>query len=58
MRHRILTLLVEHGQGLSAEQIRGYLSPEKPLGDILQGMRRQGVVKTQGRGKDMRYFVA
>jgi hypothetical protein len=58
MRQRILTLLGEHPEGLSAEQIRVYLQAEKPLGDTLQGMRRQGKVHTRGNGKDMRYFVA
>src|SRR5215211_7764904 len=57
MRQRILTLLGEHPEGLSAEEIRVYLRAEKPLGDTLQGMRRQGKVHTQGQGKDMRYFV-
>jgi hypothetical protein len=58
MRQRILSLLSEHAEGLSAEQIRAYLSPEKPLGDTLQGMRRSGVVRTQGSGNTMQYFVA
>jgi hypothetical protein len=58
MRQHILTLLSEHPEGLNAEQIRGYLTPEKPIGDTLQGMRRHDVVKTEGKGKDMRYFTA
>ena len=58
MRQRILTLLGEHPEGLSAEQIRAYLQPDKPLGDTLQGMRRQGRVYTRGTGKALRYFVA
>jgi len=57
MRQSILDLLGEHPEGLSAEEIRVYLRPEKPLGDTLQGMRRQGRVRTHGKGKDMRYFV-
>jgi hypothetical protein len=57
MRQRILTLLGEHPEGLSAEEIRVYIQAEKPLGDTLQGMRRQGKVHTRGQGKDMRYFV-
>jgi rRNA processing protein Gar1 len=57
MRQRILTLLGEHPEGLSAEEIRAYLKPENPIGDTLQGMRVQEKVKTRGRGKDMRYFV-
>ena len=56
MRQRILTLLGEHPEGLSAEQIRVYLQAEKPLGDVLQGMRRQRVIHTRGRGKATRYY--
>jgi hypothetical protein len=58
MRQRIVALLGAHPEGLSAEQIRVYLQAEKPLGDTLQGMRRQGKVHTRGQGKDMRYGVA
>jgi hypothetical protein len=58
MRQRILVLLAEHPGGLSAEEIRAYLKPERPLGDTLQGMRRQNIVKTRGSGKDMKYFLA
>jgi len=57
MRQSILDLLGKHPEGLSAEEIRVYLRPEKPLGDTLQGMRRQRRVRTHGKGKDMRYFV-
>jgi hypothetical protein len=58
MRQRILTLLGEHPEGLSAEEIRVHLKAEKSLGDTLQGMRRQQKVRTRGTGKDMRYFMA
>ena len=58
MRQRILTLLHEHQEGLSVEEIRVYLKPAKPLGDILQGMRKAGVVKTHRSGKALRYVVA
>ena len=58
MRQRILTLLADHPEGLITEQIRAHLSPERPIGDTLQGMRRQRVVRTQGNGRKMRYFVA
>ena len=57
MRQRILDLLYDHQEGLSTEQLRAFLKPEKPIGDTLQGMRRQGVVRTEGSGKAMRYFV-
>jgi hypothetical protein len=58
MRQRILALLAEHPEGLSPEQIRVYLNPEKPIGDVLQGMRRAGVVHLRGDGYQKRYFVA
>jgi hypothetical protein len=58
MRQRILTLLGEHPEGLSAEEIRAYLKPEKPIGDTLQGMRVQEKVQTRGSGTDTRYLVA
>ncbi len=57
-RQQILVLLQEHPEGLSPEQIRVYLNPEKPIGDILQGMRRSGVVHLRGDGYQKRYFVA
>jgi hypothetical protein len=57
MRRRIVALLQEHPEGLSADQIRVYLNAEKPLGDTLQGMRRQGKVRTRGAGKGMRYVA-
>jgi hypothetical protein len=58
MRQRILNLLGEHPEGLSAEQIRVYLKAANPLGDTLQGMRRPGKVRTKGAEKGMRYVVA
>jgi predicted transcriptional regulator len=56
MRHRILKLLGKHPEGLTAEQLRVYLKAEKPLGDVLQGMRRQNKVHTRGKGKALRYL--
>ena len=58
LRQPILELLGKHPEGLTAEQIRAYLQPERPLADTLQGMRRQGKVRTSGQGKAMRYVVA
>ena len=58
MREPILNLLREHQEGLSSEQIRGFLSPEKPIGDTLQGLRRSNLVRTEGSGREMRYFLA
>jgi hypothetical protein len=51
MRARILALLQEHQGGLTADEIRFYLKPERPLGDVLQGMVRQGLVVRQGDRK-------
>ena len=58
MRESILNLLRSHPEGLSAEQIRGLLSPGKPIGDTLQGLRRSNLVRTEGSGREMRYFLA
>ena len=58
LRQPILALLKTHPEGLTAEQIRAYLQPERPLADTLQGMRRQGKVRTSGQGKALRYVVA
>jgi hypothetical protein len=56
MGRRILALLADHPEGLSAEAIRVHLGSERPLGDTLQGLRRQHAVKTRGSGRAMRYF--
>jgi hypothetical protein len=58
MREPILDLLRAHPEGLNAEQIRGLLNAQKPIGDTLQGMRRQAVVRTEGKGRELRYFLA
>jgi hypothetical protein len=58
MRQRILDLLAQHPQGLSAEEIRVHLKVERPLGDTLQGMRRGGVVQIRGEGRQRRYTIA
>jgi hypothetical protein len=55
-RQQIMTLLAEHPEGLTAEQLRGHLQPGRPIGDILGGMRRTGAVRTEGQGRDTRYF--
>jgi hypothetical protein len=57
MRARILALLQEHQGGLTAEELRFYLKPERPLGDVLQGMVRQGRVVRQGDRKGGRYVA-
>jgi hypothetical protein len=55
---QILALLQDHPEGLHAEQIRGYLTPDKPIGDTLSGMKRLGTVQTRGQGKAVHYFIA
>jgi hypothetical protein len=56
MTQEILALLDEHPDGLNAEQIRGMLNPDKPIGDNLQGMRRRGVIQVVGSGRQRRYI--
>jgi len=48
MRARILALLQGHPEGLTADDIRFYLKPERPLGDTLRDMIRQGRLVRQG----------
>lgn len=57
MRQRILDLLRQHIEGLTAEQIRAHLNITQPIGDVLQGMRRQYVVRTERTGHTLRYFA-
>lgn len=57
-RQQILTLLAAHPEGLSAEELRVYVKPTKPLGDTLQGMRKTGVLRTWDDGKTLRYVLA
>ncbi len=57
MRQRIRRLLESHPEGLTGNHISAFLDPGKNLGDTLQGMQRQGVVKVEGSGKQKRYFV-
>lgn len=58
MRARILALLQDHPEGLTAEDLRFYLKPERPLGDTLQGMVRQGLLVRQGDRTGGHYLVA
>lgn len=57
MRRRIIDLLREHPEGLTAEELRVYLKSQKPLGDTLQGMVRQHLLEKEGRGNAVRYTV-
>jgi hypothetical protein len=43
----MLTLLQAHPEGLSAEELRVYLKAEKPMGDVLQGMRKGGAKRIE-----------
>jgi hypothetical protein len=54
---RILDLLAQHPEGLTAEQLRAHLSPERPIGDILSGMRRTGAVQARSDGRQRRYVL-
>jgi hypothetical protein len=54
---QILALLQDHPEGLSAEQLRGLLTPTRPIGDTLAGMKRLGRVRTTGQGRTLRYFL-
>lgn len=48
-----------HGEGVYAwVQEQAYLTPERPIGTILQGVRRTHKVRTPGSGNDMPYFGA
>src|SRR5207248_2587318 len=58
LRQRILTLLQAHPEGLSVEELRVYLKPGKPIGDLLQGMRKGGVITARGRRPERRYVLA
>jgi hypothetical protein len=55
---QILDLLADHPEGLTAEQLRGYLTPGRSIGDILGGMKQKGTVTTQKEGRALRYFLA
>ena len=45
-------------EGLTAEQLRALLNAQKPIGDTLQGLRRGNLVRTEGNGRAMLYFLA
>jgi hypothetical protein len=57
MRARILALLREHPEGLTADELRFYLKPRKPLGDTLQGMVRQHLLTRESNRKGGRYLA-
>lgn len=57
-RQQILALLEAHPEGLSAEELRVYVKPAKPIGDTLQHLRKSGVLRTRQDGKTRRYVLA
>jgi hypothetical protein len=58
LRQQILDLLQAHPEGLRAEEIRVYVQARRPIGDLLQGMLKGGVLTAQGRGAQRRYVVS
>jgi len=58
MCQRILELLAQHPEGLSAAAIRVHLAIERPIGDTMQNLRRSGAVQAQGEGRKLRYAIA
>jgi hypothetical protein len=57
LHQRILALLADHPEGLSAYALRVSLNNETRLDKTLQGLRQAGSVTTRGRGKALRYVV-
>jgi hypothetical protein len=55
LRGQILALLREHPEGLRAEDIRVYVQAPRPIGDLLQGMLKGGVIRVHGHGRERRY---
>jgi hypothetical protein len=55
---RILDALGQHPEGLSAAELRVYARAARPIGDVLGGMKKTGVVTTTGQGKAVRYKLA
>jgi hypothetical protein len=58
LRGQVLALLQAHPEGLRAEEIRVYLDVRRPIGDLLAGMLRGGVITAQGRGQTRRFVVS
>jgi hypothetical protein len=54
-RQRILALLREHPEGLTAVEVRVLLGADRSLSDTCAGMRRDGLLRRAGRG---RYVVS
>jgi hypothetical protein len=58
LRQQILDVLQRHPEGLRAEEIRVHVQAQRPIGDTLQGMRKAGVITTEGQRPDVRYRAA
>ena len=54
---RILAMLAEHPEGLSAEELRVYVQADRPIGDTLAGMKKRGDILMHGQGKQARYVL-
>jgi len=50
-RQRILALLREHPEGLTATELRVYLRADRSLSDTCAGMLRDGLLRRVGRGR-------
>lgn len=57
LRQPIMDCLREHPEGLTATQLKVYLDTEKPIGDTLSGMVRNGLLEKEGTGAAVRYTV-
>jgi hypothetical protein len=58
MRQSIVDLLQKFPEGLSANAMKVHLQTDKRLGDTLQGMVRQNILKRKGQGAKSTYVLA
>jgi hypothetical protein len=58
LRQQILDVLRAHPEGLSAEALRVYVHAQRPIGDMLAGMRKGGVIRALGPRTQRRYVLA
>jgi hypothetical protein len=58
MREAILKYLQEHQEALSATELKVYLRAEKSLSDTLQGMVKNGILKSMKVGSETKYSPA
>jgi hypothetical protein len=57
LRGPIIDLLRAHPEGLSAVEIKVYLSVEKHIGDTLSGMVKNRVIRKERSGATVRYYL-